>query len=227
MKTLKSFLLVAGLLLSSLTFYSCLDDDDFSLDKYILDIVSVKSNGGAPYFRADDGTTLWPAAGYYPEGLLKDGQRVFLNFTLLGDSSKGAVNFDYYIRVNDIDTVFTKSLSEDLGAKNDSVYGTNPVDVKRLYTGNGHLTLLFGADFGGSQKHFINLIQIKDDKNPYLLEFRHHAMNDPAISRLDKWVCFNLNQLAIQDSTPVKLTVRVHTFNGPKEYTLEYDPKNK
>lgn len=227
MKTLKSFLLVLGCILCTLPFHSCLDDDDYSLDKYVMDIVSVKSDGGAYYFRTDDGATLWPAAGYVQSDAFAAGERVFLNFTLLGDSSKGAVGFDYYIRVNDIGTVFTKSLADDLGAKNDSVYGTDPVDVKRMYTGNGHLTMLFGANFGGNEKHFINLVKMNDPEHPYLLEFRHDAKNDPAVAQLDKWVCFNLDRLEIPDKEPVVLTVRVKTFGGTKEYTLDYDPNNK
>lgn len=227
MKTLNSFLLMLGCVLCTLPFQSCLDDDDYSLDKYLLDIVSVKSDGGAQYFRTDDGTTLWPAAGYIQDHALADGQRVFLNFTLLGDSTKGAVGFDYYIRVNDIDTVFTKPLADDLGVRNDSVYGVDPVNVKRMYTGNGHLTLLFGANFGGTQKHFINLVEMDDPKRPYLLEFRHHAQGDPAVTELDKWVCFNLERLNIPDRKPVVLTVRVKTFTGTQEYELEYDPTNK
>ena len=63
MKTLKTLLLFAAVVCISLVLPSCLNDDnDFSLCKYQLEIVSVRSAGNAPYFRADDGTTLWPAA---------------------------------------------------------------------------------------------------------------------------------------------------------------------
>lgn len=231
MKTLKKILLFAAVGLASLALPSCLnDDDDFSLGKYQLEIVSVKSPGSAPYFRADDGTTLWPAAGYVDLAGLRDGQRVWLNMTLLGDSSTGAQHFDYYIRVNQVDTVLTKPLAPDLGTENDAVYGTDPVEIRSMRTGNGHLTIRFAAKFGDREKHWVNLVKIdptEDAERPYLLEFRHHAKGDPQLSTQEGWVCFNLSDLPPAETQTVDLAVRVITPDGPKEYKVTYNPNDK
>ncbi len=231
MKTLKKLLLFVAAGCASLALSSCLnDDDDFSLGKYQLEIVSVKSPGSAPYFRADDGTTLWPAAGYVDLSKLREGQRVWLNMTLLGDSSMGAQHFDYYIRVNQVDTVLTKPLAPDLGTENDAVYGTDPVEIRSMRTGNGHLTVRFAAQFGDRAKHWVNLVKIDrvdDQERPYLLEFRHHANGDPQLSTLEGWVCFDLSALPPAETQTIDLVIRVITPDGPKEYKMIYNPNDK
>ena len=151
MKTLRTLFVAIGVILTTLAFQSCTDDDDYSLDKWMISVASLKSpEGSAPYFKLDDGTTLWPAAGYINTSVLRNEQRVLLNYTLLGDSTTGAVGFDYYIRVNGLDTLLTKPIVENLEAKNDSVYGKDPVKITHLWTGNGHLTigLYMGTEIG-------------------------------------------------------------------------------
>lgn len=229
-KTLKNFLLFAAVGCASLALPSCLDnDDDFSLGKYQLEIVSVKSPGSAAYFRADDGTTLWPAAGYVDLSRLHDGQRVWLNMTLLGDSTTGAQHFDYYIRVNQVDTVLTKPIAPDLGNENDAVYGTDPVEIRSMRTGNGHLTIRFAAKFGDREKHWVNLVKKESDipEDPYILEFRHHAKGDPQLSTQEGWVCFDLSALPPALTQAVELTIRVITPDGPEEYKVSYNPNDK
>lgn len=231
MKTLKTLLLFAAVCCISFVLPSCLNDDnDFSLGKYQLEIVSVKSAGNAPYFRADDGTTLWPAAGYVDLSRLGEGQRVWLNMTLLGDSTMGAQHFDYYIRVNQVDTVLTKRLAPDLGADNDAVYGTDPVEIRSMRTGNGHLTIRFAAKFGDEKKHWVNLVKndrIEDETYPIHLEFRHNAQGDPQLSTQEGWVCFDLGDLPTPYTKTVDLIVKVITPDGPKEYKINYNPNDK
>ncbi|MDD6748846.1 MAG: NigD-like protein [bacterium] len=225
MKMWKSFSWVLGLCLTLSLFTSCLDDDDYSLGNFSMGVASVKApNGSAPYFRLDDGTTLWPAAGYLP-GSLKDNQRVWMNFTLLGDSAMGAVGYDYYIRVNRLDEVLTKTPVEHLGAAaNDSIYGTDPVKILGMWTGNGFLTIHFGANFGGQERHWINLVNSADQDKPYELEFRQNAYNDSPMYSSQSLVCFDLRSLPVADEK-VTLSIRVHTFEGEKVYEVAYDTK--
>ena len=66
MKTLRSFMLLLGLLLSSTVFYSCLDDDDNdyfydSLFDNLKAIVTIKPiDDSSFYMQVDDTTTFYP-----------------------------------------------------------------------------------------------------------------------------------------------------------------------
>lgn len=225
MKTLKTVLASIGVLLSTLTFQSCLDDDGYSLDKWAISVASIKADkSNAPYFKLDNGKTLWPAAGQINMSVLKNEQRVLLNYTLLGDSTTGAVGYDYYIRINRLDTILTKTVVENLGAKNDSVYGKDPVRITDMWTGNGHLTVGFETDFGNQRQHLVNLVKTDSVKSPYVFEFRQNAFDDPKITRAQGLVCFKLSNLSLPADTATTLTIRVNTFDGNKEYKVEYDP---
>ena len=64
MKTLKSFMLLVGILLGSTVFYSCLDDDDAYSEFWrdsVQAIVTVKPlSDNSYYMQLDDSTTLFP-----------------------------------------------------------------------------------------------------------------------------------------------------------------------
>ena len=68
MKTLKSFMLLLGILLGSTAFYSCLDDDDAYSEFWrdsVQAIVTVKPlSGNSYYMQLDDSTTLFPTNSY-------------------------------------------------------------------------------------------------------------------------------------------------------------------
>ena len=71
MKTLKSFMLLVGILLGSTVFYSCLDDDDAYSEFWrdsVQAIVTVKPlSDNSYYMQLDDSTTLFPTNSYMPE----------------------------------------------------------------------------------------------------------------------------------------------------------------
>ena len=73
MKTLKSFMLLVGILLGSTVFYSCLDDDDAYSEFWrdsVQAIVTVKPlSDNSYYMQLDDSTTLFPTNSYVPENL--------------------------------------------------------------------------------------------------------------------------------------------------------------
>lgn len=204
---------------------SCLNDDDgYSLDKFWVSIGSVEAPAGsAPYFRLDDGSTLWPAASYVDMDRLRDRQRVMVNYTILGDSATGVKDFDYYVRVNTVDTLLTKAIAEDLGASNDSVYGKDPADVTELWVANGCLTIGFEALFGNQRPHLVNLVY-RADAAPYLLEFRQNAFDDPQVAKKRGIVCFDLSRLNLPTDKASTLTIRVFTTEGNKDYTVDYNP---
>jgi len=225
MKTLKVLMLTIGVLSSSLLFSSCLDDDGYSLGDYWLGVATIESlDSSEHFFRLDDGTSLWPAAGSYVGHNLNDGQRTWLNYTILSDSLNG---FSHFVKVNGVDPILTKKMAEDLGEKNDSVYGTDPVKIRDLWIGDGYLNVMFMFNYGGSERHLVNLLPIGDEKNAYQVEFRHNAYKDPPQAAVPGIVCFDLSGLPDTEGETVKLTVKVSTFNGERTYELEYNSNTK
>lgn len=224
MKTVKLFLMTIGIGLSSLLFYSCLENDDAnSLGKFWIDVATIVPLSETTYFlRMDDGTTLWPAATSIPYYKPKENQRAMVNFTILSDSKDG---YDHWVKVNRIDEFLTKEIAENKGDKNDSIYGTDPVGIEDVWVGDNYLNVYFKADFGGTKKHFVNLIP-SDDENK-IFEFRHNAYDDPGTGYLQGGlVAFNLSKLTTPDtesvSDSITITIKVKTFDGDKSYNVKF-----
>lgn len=224
MKVLKIFLVTISVALSSVLFFSCLGDDDgYSLGHFWIDMATVVPlDNNSYYLRMDDGKTLWPAATNVSNYEPKENQRALVNFTILSDSLNG---FDHFIKVNSIDNVLTKDIAKNLGEKNDSIYGTDPLEIVTMWTGDNYLNVYFKAYFGGEKKHYINLIPSEDEDA--VLELRHNAYDDPATYKRGSLVAFNLSSL--EDSTTISndtilLTVKVNTFDGDKLYSIKFAP---
>lgn len=217
--------MIIGISLGSVFFYSCLDDDDsYSLDDFWIEIVTVVPIDETTYYlRMDDGTTLWPAATNVPFYKPKENQRALVNFTVLSDSVKG-YDYDHWVKVNRIDEVLTKNIAEDQGSKNDSIYGIDPVEIAGIWIGDNYLNVYFKTYFGGTEKHFINLIP-SSDKNA-MFEFRHNAYDDPKSFNQGGFVAFNLKSIntIIENSS---ITVKVKTYEGDKIYEVKFAPLTK
>ena len=227
MKTLKSFMLLVGILLGSTVFYSCLDDDGYSPDKYSFGIATIKPLGNNNYYlQWDDSTTLWPASGVTPDFGVDKERRAFINFTLLGDSiSSGIPGYDYIIRVNKIDSVLTKSIVADLGEKNDEYYGNDPIWMKSVWIEDGYINFQFESYFDGHTKHFLNLVKM-NNTGTYELEFRHNAYGniDSSIRPSAGLVSFKLDKL---EGKTVKLKIKYKSFVSNDYNTVELDYKSK
>lgn len=229
MKTLKTFILMLGILLTSVSLFSCLDDDDaYSADGYALGIVTVKPLSESSYYlQLDDSTTLWPVDGYIPFFGLEKERRALVNFTPLADNIDG---YDYAIKINRIDSILTKSIVEDLKDRNDEVYGTDPVRLatypwsqKGAWIEDGYLNIHFISYFGGYKPHFLNLVKMDEAESPYELQFRHHAYDDPHISEGQGLVAFRLNSLPDTNGKTVKLKIHYRSFDGDKTVELDYN----
>ncbi|MDR3193937.1 MAG: NigD-like protein [Tannerella sp.] len=223
MKTLKRILACAGIITVSLACNSCLNDDNaYSLDKvwYSMATVVPLEDTPAYYLRLDGGETLWPAASAIPWYVPGEQHRALALYTLLSDTYYG---FDHAAKVHDLRDVLTKPVAEDRGEENDAHYGNDPVKIKDLWIGDGYLNVIFGFNYGGSVKHFINLVKRDGTDTPDVLEFRHNAYQDPAHVWSTGIVSFDLSSLAT-DGEERKLTVRVKTFDGDRDYEVTWQP---
>ena len=224
----ESFLLVIGIALVSLTLPSCLDDDNsYSLGDIWIAVATVVPEGNNVYYlRLDDGDKLWPAATNYPNYQPKPNQRALVNFTILADSTQSNLGgFSHYIKVNAIHNILTKSIAKNEGAANDSIYGTDPVSIynNNMWIGDGYLNIYFETLWGGKTAHFINLIQPDAENDPYTLEFRHNAYDDPQYTIGAGRVAFNLSSLPDTKGETVDLVVNYWTSEGKQAYKLKYN----
>lgn len=199
---------------------ACQDDDDYSLDKFAIEIMTVVPDGDTYYLRRDNGEKLWPFATNCP-GYNSSKTRAQVNYTMLSDSIPG---FSHGIKINWIENILTKNISPYRGAENDSIYGTDPVKIIAMNIGDGYLNIRFAANFGNTGvKHLISLIQDQEVNTPYALELRHQAYGDNALYAAEGLVAFDLSSLLNTGGQTVELTIKVNTFEGEKSYKLAYN----
>ena len=130
---MKKFLLVGLLGVVTLCGLSSCDDDDdggYVPFSYAVGDMVVK-DGSEPYIQLDSKQTLFPSNGSrLPNYLLKDGKRVIVNFSFLEGQREG---YDYYILINDIDSVLVKNVIPITPETTDSI-GNDPVNVLDMWT---------------------------------------------------------------------------------------------
>ena len=224
MKTLKLLLMATGVLFTSLTFQSCLDDDDYNYGYLTPNaLVTVKPVSDNSFFlQLDDTTTLLPVnIASSPYGNKE--VRALVNCREVNEPAEG---YSEAVYVNWIDSILTKQIAPDLGVENDSVYGTDPVDMIRDWVTiaeDGYLTLRFRTNWGDRNKaHFVNLLASQDPANPYEVEFRHNAYGDVYGVEGDGLVAFNLGSLPDTEGKTVKLKLKWKSPVGDKSVEFDY-----
>lgn len=215
-------ILIAIATISSLSLQSCLDDDDNYAMRFPNALVTVKTDADQTVFlQLDDKTTLLPTnMTKSPYG--EKEVRALVNYKEVDEPS------DIYtqaVHINWIDSILTKPIAPDLGEENDEVYGTDPVEIVNDWVTiaeDGYLTLRFRTIWGGSKKHFVNLLLGQNLENPYEVEFRHNAYGDTYGSEGDGLVAFKLDELPDTEGKTVKLKLKWKSFSGEKSAEFDY-----
>lgn len=222
------FLTELLILITVAVLQSCDNDDDniyYYNQSYAIGNMVVK-DGESPYLELDSKKTMLPSNTSIPSLFLEDGRRVIVNYSLLQENYMG---YDYYISINDIDTVLVKNIIPITPETADSI-GNDPVDIINMWTNEEYLTIQFKMIGAGDKKHMVNVVRdfsLSDnpDKDKYMqLEFRHNMEGDREIDR-NLWgvASFRLNDLAPQESDLSGLKIKVNTLRGEKTYNLKYD----
>ena len=198
-------ILIAIATISSLSLQSCLDDDDNYAMRFPNALVTVKTDADQTVFlQLDDKTTLLPTN---------------MTKSPYGEKEVRAL-------VNWIDSILTKPIAPDLGEENDTVYGTDPVEIVNDWVTiaeDGYLTLRFRTQQGDYQtKHFVNLLLSENPENPYEVEFRHNAKGDIYGRYADGLVAFKLDALPDTEGKTVKLKLKWKSFSGEKSAEFDY-----
>lgn len=217
-------LAVATVIATSIGFQSCLDDDDNNAYylRYPNALVTVKEAAdGAFFLQLDDKTTLLPTnVKTSPFGDKE--VRALMNYSEVDEASG---EYTKAVHINWIDSILTKPIAPDLGEENDEIYGTDPVEIVNDWVTlaeDGYLTLRFRTVWGGSKKHFVNLLLGQNPENPYEVEFRHNAYGDTYGETGDGLVAFKLDELLDTEGKTVKLKLKWKSFSGDKSAEFDY-----
>lgn len=217
-------LLFVGAIVCTIGLQSCLDDDDNNTYylRYPNALVTVKGAADDAFFlQLDDKTTLLPTnVKTSPFG--DKGVRALVNYSEVNEPSG---DYTKAVHINWIDSILTKPIAPDLGEENDEVYGTDPVEIVNDWVTiaeDGYLTLRFRTIWGGSKKHFVNLLLGQNPENPYEVEFRHNAYGDTYGSEGDGLAAFKLDELPDTEGKTVKLKLKWKSFSGEKSAEFDY-----
>ncbi len=217
-------LLFVGAIVCTIGLQSCLDDDDNNAYylRYPNALVTVKGAADDAFFlQLDDKTTLLPTnVKASPFGDKE--VRALVNYSEVNEPSG---DYTKAVHINWIDSILTKPIAPDLGKENDEVYGTDPVEIVNDWVTiaeDGYLTLRFRTIWGGSKKHFVNLLLGQNPENPYEVEFRHNAYGDTYGSEGDGLAAFKLDELPDTEGKTVKLKLKWKSFSGEKSAEFDY-----
>lgn len=168
----------------------------------------------------DDSTTLYPTN---------------ITRSPFGREVRALVNYSEtdianHVYINWIDSIRTKNPVPTMGAQNDSVYGSDPIEIVRDWVTiaeDGYLTLRVRTLWGGTgKKHNINLLTGTNPDNLYELELRHDALGDTRGTMGDALIAFNLNDL-FRSANPTRMTLKWQSFSGEKSVEFDLRPSSR
>lgn len=217
----KKLLIALAVLFTTLGFQSCLndDDDEFS-SNYPNALVTLKTNpaDGSFYLQLDDSTKIIPSnLKSSPYG--KKEVRALVNYKSSNTSKQERT---ITAHINRIDSIRTKNMAADMGVKNSSTYGNDPLEIVKDWTTcveDGYLTIRFRTYYGGGISHSINLVQTS---NPYELELYHNANGDIRGVARDGLVAFRLDKLPSTQGKTVDVTLKWNSFSGEKSTKFKF-----
>ena len=222
---MKNKLLFIGLPFFIILFYafSCDDNNGYSLGDFQIRIATVVLEDDDKFsLILDDGNKLLPIISdvrYQPA----DGQRVFLNYTILSDDDH--YGYNHAIKINDIWNILTKKPIQ-LNAANADSIGNDPIEINEMWIGSDYLNVDFLFNYGGIRPHAVNLVENSLQPSPedgkIHLEFRHNSYQSHTSQKFNGFVCFNLKQFQVNDADSVNLSIKVQEWDGVKTYDLTY-----
>lgn len=227
-KLKKLYVCIMALLTMTPLLQSCSDDEEvvyYPVQPTAL--VTVIPMGDSFVMQLDDSTQLIPV------NLTSSpfGDKEVRALVRYKESDADGRNVLRHVEVNWIDSIRTKLPVADMGEKNDSLYGSDPIEIVRDWVTvaeDGYLTLRIRTRWGSRQTpHVLNVVSGANPDNPFELELRHNANGDVAGPMGDALIAFNLNDLTHTDGDNVTLKLSWKSFSGRKstEFKLRLRPK--
>ncbi len=223
--------LIVGVI--SLVFASCNDDDGYSLGDYWITIGNIEGEKGDFIVVTDEGDRLFPSTNAVPGYPINDGDRLWVNFTILDDGAEGS-EIDYYVKINNFSDILTKDIfiltpenADSIG--HDPIWVTNPEDD--IWITNNYLNIFFTYEGAPWIVHYINVVSdINEPTTPEgvpILELRHNKNDDPYTEPpIQGFVSIDLTSLQEEGKDSIIFILRAIDHNGElsldEELTYSY-----
>ena len=201
-------------------FTGCLNDDDgYSMGDIWIGFGIVEDEQSFR-IKLDGGEILIPVAfsDYMSSApMLKTGDRVFLNYTVLDEKKNDVDSIEaYYVKINDYEKVLMKGILDITEAIEDSI-GNDPIIVLDHWVSNNLLNLKLKY-WGEQKKHYINLVKepgvLTAGDQPFELELRHNDNDDKQSIAFVSFVSFKLDSLKIAGLDSVRFKVSSKNYNN-------------
>jgi len=198
----------------------CSDDDGYSLSDAWIGFGIFQADEADNYkIIMDNKDVLIPIASNYPSGWgerLDNGERVLVNYTILGDVEESSLP-SYYVKVNSIKDILMKGIMEITPENEDSI-GNDPIVVEDYWMTDSLLSFKLRY-WGYNSIHFLNLVtkpslSMAPGIQPYELELRHNANDDDDAIYYTAYVSFSLNSLRIDGVDSVSFVVTATDYDG-------------
>jgi hypothetical protein len=225
--------IILGLLIGVMVVLGgCQDDDGYSLSNMWVGFGVLNQTGTDPaeyQIVMDNDDVLVPVTGIwhygsgYADSELGNGDRIIVNYTVVGDNSDGNSDAtEYYVKVNSLKKVLMKDII-DITPENQDSIGNDPVIVRDAWVTDSLLTFKIKY-WGYDQTHFINLVkqpgEITEASQPIDLELRHNINGDDENIPYTAFVSFKLNKLEIAGQDSVQYRVTGTDYDGSE---FEYE----
>ena len=203
------YLLALGLLATTFTLTSCLNDGCDDDPYYVIcpvdrpnALVTVKPNADNTEVRMQltDDIVIWPVNMRRSPFGTKE-VRALLNYRNATEKEMKDAGFApdmSCVYVNWIDSILTKPVVVNFASaeENRQKYGSDPLEIVDDWVTvaeDGYLTLRIRTRLGGNQKHIVNLVHRTDVNTPYYFTLYHNAQGDINGQMGDALVAFNLS----------------------------------
>ncbi len=231
---MKKLFWLGTFLLSVIVLSSCNDDDGYSLGNYAITVGTFHETGDYFYIETDGGSKLWPSASEISADKHDEGDRIFVNFTILGDAPADE-SYDYYVKVNATSSILTKPIfnfTEDTSQEVKDSIGDDPVSIIDTWFKDDYLNIEF-AYGGGYTMHYINLVKdstdLETENGEVILELKHNKNDDPYNYEQRSIASFDISELKKDGQDKVDIFLRSKNSNGDYSYNkvLTYDYSNE
>jgi hypothetical protein len=215
--------------------YSCNDDSDgYSLNDIWITIGNIEGDADSYIIVTDGGTRLFPSSTAVPDYGFENGDRLFVNFTILADGDENS-GIDHYIKLNGYSEILTKDIIE-YNAENADSIGNDGLWFSKpdedVWIANDYLNVNFVYEGAPWITHYINMVYdvenlTTEDGTP-IFEIKHNKNDDIYTDPpLRGFVSFDLKDLQEAGKSEVTFIVRAIGRSGgydfEKEFTYQYD----
>jgi hypothetical protein len=217
-------LIIPWLVLTGMIFTSCEMDEFHHHNSYggnnieSFGTITVNSTAANDYIiHLDHGDNVVPQSTSVPSFVIKNNQRVIVNFDPLSDQKLTDSTLTYTANINALREILFKDIKKYTQVSDDSM-GHDPIIIRDEWISKtGGILTIDIRYFTAGSVHYINLIDNGEGNGidkPFVLELRHNARGDIKNYLVSGYVSFRLDYLKLSGKNTTKFFVRYTDYDG-------------